>query len=132
MIGPSDLYRVPLCVTATQREDLLRYARLEHRATDLSWSMPTSRPSTARWTGIRLWLSSRFGALRTSAPAAQPAALRSGLAAVHFGGETSERVREPRLDLETPRASGVLVASSLILTTQPSPSDRDEPCTCEQ
>jgi hypothetical protein len=132
MIGPSDLYRVPLAVKATQREELLRYARLEHQDADLSWSQPASRPSGVRWTGFRVWLSSHFGSLRTRAPSVEPVALRPSLAAVHFGGEASDRLLEPQVDLGADHARSALAASTVILTVQPSQPCRDEACTCEQ
>ena len=131
MMGPSDLYRVPVIRKPTQREELLRYARLEYAASDLSWATPASRPSGPHQTGVRAWLSARLGTLRARVSSAQPAALRPGLAAVRFGGEASARIPARSTHTEAEHPCDVLATSALILTHPPDQPESDETCTCE-
>ena len=131
MIGPSDLYRVPLSVQSTQREDLRRYARLELQSMDLAWSAPSSRPTDVRGTGIRGWLSSHFGVLRTRAPSASTGNLHPGLAAVHFGGDALVRTPEPKATTPMDHPCDVLATSALILTVQPKQPGSEDVCVCD-
>ncbi|HYM39727.1 MAG TPA: hypothetical protein VEY12_06240 [Thermoplasmata archaeon] len=130
MRGPSDLYRVPACLSPSQTEDALRYARLEHAADSLAWTLPAEVEPASRTGGIRQWLTSVLGRTRAAATPAHPTPLRAGVAAVHFGGEASEHA--PAHPVETAdHPCDVLASAAVILTAQPSRSQADDACTCE-
>lgn len=130
MIGPSDLYRVPLCISPSQSEELLRYAHLEHEAADLAWVTSASVLRTQRGSGIRQWLASHLRFSRPAIEAGSPAPLGTGLTAVHFDDSGPSRgAEEVQAELDHP--CDLLASSALILTAQPNQPQSDEPCTCE-
>ena len=120
MIGPSDLYRVPLRVSPSQPEELLRYARLEHDTATITWTSRSNGVRMPRLGAVRSWLSSHFGIAR--APAQEPS-LHAGLAAVHFTGDRSREVPAGREALEADHPCEVLATSALILAVHP-----NQPC----
>lgn len=127
MIGPSDLYRVPLCVSPSQPEELLRYARLEHDTTTITWTSRANGSQPSRLAAVRGWLSSRLGSAR--APAPEPS-LHAGLAAVHFGGHPSKEAPAGREAFEADHSCEVLATSAVILAVHPN-QPSDEACTRE-
>ena len=130
MIGPSDLYRVPLCLSPSQPEELLRYTRSELKVADLSWVASTSAPRNPRRTRIGLWLASHLRFPRSAVDRSGSVPLRAGLAAVHFDDSDLER-RAEGVHAELDQACEPLASSSLILTVQLSQLHSDEACTCE-
>ncbi len=130
MIGPSDLYRVPLCLSSSQPEELLRYAHLEHEGADLAWVAGTSAPRMQRGTGIRQWLASHLRLPRPAVDSARSAPLRAGLAAVHFEDADLDR-RAEGVHAELDHPCDLLANSALILTVQPTQPRSDEACKCE-
>ncbi len=125
MMGPSDLYRVPRCASPSQTEATLRYARLEHDAESLAWAVPAASSVAPRF-GIRAWFASLLRLPRASV--AQPVPLRSGLAAVHFGGEAS--LQAP-IQAETDHPCATVATSALLVTVQSRETCADDVCTCE-
>jgi hypothetical protein len=130
VIGPSDLYRVPLCTSPSQSEELLRYAHLEHEAADLAWVASTPAARTPRETGIRRWLASHLRLSRPPAGVTNPVPLRAGLAAVHFDDAGLGRGADD-VAAELDHPCDLLAGSALILTLQPNQPQHDEACTCE-
>lgn len=131
MIGPSDLYRVPLCTSPSQPEELLRYARLEHDAANLEWAVPAVPARRPRIAGVREWLTSAFRLARPMATGASAASPGPGLAAVHFGGEIPRGPVGEHPLAETDHPCALLANSALILPVQPHHPSPDETCACE-
>ena len=95
MIGSPDLFRSWKDVGTDGLDEVERFARAELRDGSWTWLRPTAATPTVREPTLvrRLASALHFRRARASLPApAQAAGIRSGLAAVHFAGESAARL----------------------------------------
>ncbi len=131
MIPSSGVYRIPRADAAYRNADAVRYARSEYGTSSLSW-MLRGRPVTpGLWTRVAAGLTAAFrGFGAPSARAsADPAPLRTGVAAVHFAGEPVHSHAE----LTRPHAHpqwGATPAGTLLLPVLKA-DEKPEACECQ-
>ena len=131
MMAPSDLYRIPPAPSRRTAEDLARWANREYGATSLAWAVPAvgaaESPRLGLWQRLASYLRTP---VRASVPA-QSMALRTGLAAVHFGGDLPDATSAATHGDLSDHPCDILATSALILPVQPNQPCSDEACVCE-
>ncbi len=130
MMPASDLYRIPRADAVSRNSEAARYARMEYQSASLSW-MLQARPrrpglATRIATGIRAALGSRHAP--TARSPAQPAPLRSGVAAVHFTGEPAHP--HPRMNRPHPPRTWEPTSAETLLLPVLEADPKSELCDC--
>ncbi len=89
MIPSSGVYRIPRADAASRNAEAVRYARLEYGTSSFAWMLRGRPASPGLWTRVSAGLTAAFGGLgaRAARASADPAPLRTGIAAVHLTGE---------------------------------------------
>ncbi len=131
MIPSSGVYRIPRADAASRNADAVRFARTEYGSSSLSWMLRSRPASPGLWTRVAAGLTAALRGLGapSARASADPAPLRTGVAAVHFAGEPVH----VHAELTRPHAHphwGVTPAGTLLLPVMEA-DEKPEACECQ-